>query len=625
MLQFCKPQTSTGEAPPAEWDNRYEEELCRLWAGLESSLTKIEDPAWRRWCDYIREKFKTLPNKKTTKKTMGKYIIKLAKGYEHLIIDLLSGMHVCLTTDGWTCNILGGKTEWFAVTAHFYDPDWVLRAVALPMIHVAGRTTAVALLPVIKGAMAQKPSRAGRPGFTTTAIVSDQRPPMPTLCRMFMGQVAMPDGLKQWLCDWGMCASHRVESTVENALKMMVSLTMLIQGCCAVVGIFSQSRPMQIILRETCVFLKMTPLSVIQNVTTRWWSTYALLLRLLYLMPALKVMYAAGHFPKFDKADDAVAAKKVLTDAKTFNEILLICVILEPLMVFQRWVEGERYVTGALLPYYIMCIRDHLDQVIEHPERVVERVLAAEHGAGDDAEEQDLEELRRLEHNEPEPAPPEEVAAGEGGEQGADGGGVPERVADAAAEGLVQMAALIKEFAQNLKKDFGGRWGDRNEDKCLGLRGTDYMKGMMIQQVLGAGLHPGCHLGFGKIAGIDDASLGEVVRKEHNDSFWRHMHAHAKEVAWSHLDPSHVRNRNPGYQKAGGRGAAGGGGVQESGDGGGVAPGARGGVGGGRAAPPSGSAQVRGTNENILGVAGGRGRGVHTQPYTPNPTHSSFA
>jgi len=202
---------------------------------------------------------------------------------------------------------------------------------------------------------------------------------------------------------------------------------------------------------------------------------------------------------------------------------------------------------------------------------------------------------------------------------------------DAVKEAMTETEESITKLAQELKKDLEHRWGTRQDDPCLGVRGSNVLKGRMIEQVLAAGLNPACHFGEGHIAGIYDELLVDSVMEERYASCCGHMEAHTKEVAWTLLDQSHVRDYAPKPKPRQPDGAAGGGhGAEQPAEGAlAGARGARGGVAGGRKQPPSGGGQVWGGNANILGLAWGAGRGVisnpepqipNPKPTTPNPT-----
>ena len=79
--------------------------------------------------------------------------------------------------------------------------------------------------------------------------------------------------------------------------------------------------------------------NVIQDVSTRWWSTYSMLERMLHLKPYIILM---------------VRENLLLPTINLTNEQWMIvedvCAILAPFKYVQKIMEGEKYVTVSLIP-----------------------------------------------------------------------------------------------------------------------------------------------------------------------------------------------------------------------------------------------------------------------------------
>jgi hypothetical protein len=119
--------------------------------------------------------------------------------------------------------------------------------------------------------------------------------------------------------------------------------------------------------------------TVIQDVATRWWSTYSMCERLIRLKPYLTMMVISGRLPAH--INDAQWA--LLAD---------ITKRLEPFMVAQRFLEGEKYVTISFVPTLISAIRTSLTAAIDAPDNsaymthvltTLEASFCAEWGSGD--------------------------------------------------------------------------------------------------------------------------------------------------------------------------------------------------------------------------------------------------
>ena len=93
----------------------------------------------------------------------------------------------------------------------------------------------------------------------------------------------------------------------------------------------------------------------IQDVTTRWWSTYSMCEWLLQLQPYFNLMEAKGLLVNKNLNDEQWI---IIRDTVT---------VLEPFMCAQRLLEGEAYVTISMIPVIIWKVRKGLEDVIESP------------------------------------------------------------------------------------------------------------------------------------------------------------------------------------------------------------------------------------------------------------------
>jgi hypothetical protein len=123
----------------------------------------------------------------------------------------------------------------------------------------------------------------------------------------------------------------------------------------------SQSETLLKNLQRTDVEGSKKPLTVIQDVVTRWWSTFAMCKRLLELEGYFKIMETRStEFAPFN-----------LT-AVEWSEILQTKTLLEPIMEIQKYLEGEKYVTVSVVPSLIGIIRRGLTAFLtndSHSER----------------------------------------------------------------------------------------------------------------------------------------------------------------------------------------------------------------------------------------------------------------
>jgi hypothetical protein len=92
----------------------------------------------------------------------------------------------------------------------------------------------------------------------------------------------------------------------------------------------------------------------IQDVITRWWSTYLMCDQLLCLKIYLSLLEKEGD----------------LTCNLTDSQWLIVHdlhILLKPFMIAQKFMEGEAYVTISLVPYMVYKIRKGLQQAMDSP------------------------------------------------------------------------------------------------------------------------------------------------------------------------------------------------------------------------------------------------------------------
>jgi hypothetical protein len=90
---------------------------------------------------------------------------------------------------------------------------------------------------------------------------------------------------------------------------------------------------------------------VIQDVTTRWWSTYQMCERLIRLRPCVGIM------TQQNERDANLAPQQ-------WDVVVEVAKLLEPLMQVQQLHEGDYYCTVSFIPFLIDKIRRGLQNLI---------------------------------------------------------------------------------------------------------------------------------------------------------------------------------------------------------------------------------------------------------------------
>jgi hypothetical protein len=118
-------------------------------------------------------------------------------------------------------------------------------------------------------------------------------------------------------------------------------------ACHGIESFFNSSSQATEKLKEKSKAMLGASLTVIQDMVTRWWSTFSMCERLMKLRTVLTIMHLEGSMRLF------------LTDAQ-WDIVTDMIVVLKPFMIAQRLLEGQSYVTISLIPYMLYKIRNGL-------------------------------------------------------------------------------------------------------------------------------------------------------------------------------------------------------------------------------------------------------------------------
>jgi len=97
------------------------------------------------------------------------------------------------------------------------------------------------------------------------------------------------------------------------------------------------------------------PLNILQDVKTRWWSTYRMLKRLRFLREAI------SHYV-VDNPHDSDVVNLMHQGWKLCHQVEI---TLQTMAFWQRVLEGEKYFTGSFVPLEIYTIRCKLLHLLE--------------------------------------------------------------------------------------------------------------------------------------------------------------------------------------------------------------------------------------------------------------------
>ncbi len=183
-----------------------------------------------------------------------------------------------------------------------------------------------------------------------TCVVTDTESTMVASGRLFKEKSVEAGGVTAWHG----CIDHMLELVTKLAFKDLPNTQGTMTTCRSMVNFFNSSSQATLKLKEKAKARLGVPLTVIQDVCTRWWSTYSMCKRLIRLKDVLTIMSLEGDL------------------RVTLSEVQWIIVkdlvaLLKPFMIAQRLLEGETYVTISLIPYMVYRIRSGLMNALNDP------------------------------------------------------------------------------------------------------------------------------------------------------------------------------------------------------------------------------------------------------------------
>lgn len=221
--------------------------------------------------------------------------------------------YVTLTTDTWTSNCTEG---YMAVTAHFITNNWELKSFLLECFSFTERHTAENLRnELVRVANDWNISRK------VHAIVSDN---------------AANIGKAVQLTGWPHlgCVAHTLNLVVQNAVLTIKPLQLKLK---AIVGHFHRSTVAAQRFKEMQRSMKPEnePLKLINDVETRWNSTYSMIERICLLQEPLEAAIAVLH------------ADLKAIEADEWVQLKAFCLILKPVLQVTAELSAEKKVCAS--------------------------------------------------------------------------------------------------------------------------------------------------------------------------------------------------------------------------------------------------------------------------------------
>jgi hypothetical protein len=256
---------------------------------------------------------------------------------------ILKDREVAITLDKWTSIMI---TQYLGITVHFISDDWTIEKICLQCLPTnSEKSTAEDIFRDVHEAIKDFIDIE-----QLTAIVTDTEATMNKFGRLVK---------QKWNVDWIGCACHVIEITTGIAFNGAGDIFQkeALEAARRLVGYYRRSsqkmdelkkkQPIITTTNSSGHVYTSTPLMLIEDVSTRWWSTYTMAERLIKLKPYIEALYQEK------------VSTMTLTDEQ-WTYISNLSKGLKPFMVAQKHFEGEKYVTISLVPGMIEGIRQHL-------------------------------------------------------------------------------------------------------------------------------------------------------------------------------------------------------------------------------------------------------------------------
>jgi hypothetical protein len=315
----------------------FEKKLLEWVVDTYQPLQVCEHPSFREMCQSLNSKAPTIGVSKLQNMLSMEAGLMRAK-----VKSILKERTVSITTDAWTsCN---NKT-YITCTAHWIHPKtWSIHHFPLGIFQNIGTSQAEDVVRYVTKILFSYDITY----HNLFCIVTDTEATMIKAACIFSSEAE--EALTS--VSWHGCIDHLLNLVTKLAFKDNEESHGAMNKARELVGHFSSSSQAEEILLSKQV--SGTPVKCIQDVTTRWWSTYSMCERLLHLRPYFYLMEADGSLDKN------------LTEVQ-WMIIKDTTVLLQPFMFAQRLLEGETYVTVSMIAYIIWKVRKGLVAAIESP------------------------------------------------------------------------------------------------------------------------------------------------------------------------------------------------------------------------------------------------------------------
>jgi hypothetical protein len=307
-------------------------QLLRLIVGNHLPISIVESNPFRDYAKSLSSKAHLFSRKQISDELRTEFLECRVKA-QAMFQSMCPSRRAAVTVDHWTSV---SNETYACLTLHFISQSFDLVNMPFNIRKMAGHTTG----PDIAADVA---SMCAEVGVSPTCIVTDCEPSMVASWRH------MNHGAQG-------CSDHRLEKVACKIFDSPLHAAAL-KKARKMAGHFHMSSQASNKLREATKLVLQKELTTVQDVETRWWSTWACCSRLLELkasLAALQQIENGIYLP-----DDC----RLSTDEW---RILDVCVsILRPVMEAEKTLEGEKYVTASLTIPLLFSVRKSLESQMQ--------------------------------------------------------------------------------------------------------------------------------------------------------------------------------------------------------------------------------------------------------------------
>ncbi|XP_056642824.1 zinc finger BED domain-containing protein 4-like [Diorhabda sublineata] len=331
-IHFSESERSTTSEPYHNITNLSKDTIDRLILDLcikdYQPFSIVEDSGFNKLIKNLAPGY-VLPSRKYLSDTL------LTSMYDKCLAELVGKLDsvksVCITTDNWTSI----KNEnYIGITVHYIDNQYKLHHNLLECIKFEGQHTALAIAEKLRKTLSSWNLYDNVLIFTTDNAKN--------ICEAVQIELK----IKHFGCfahTLNLCVQHALTASSQSEQELSDDyinncVHIMIQKIKAIVYNNVKHSPQnnEKLLHAQTLLGKKQPLSLINDVKTRWNSTFYMIQRFLELKEALVMVYANLHVPNTE-----------MLTGKEWRIAQEICYLLRPFEEATREMSGEQYFTAS--------------------------------------------------------------------------------------------------------------------------------------------------------------------------------------------------------------------------------------------------------------------------------------